>query len=61
MLLEDPAVPVRVERLVDRAQVERLRVRPLKREDAIHRPRFAGPLQHGFAEQEQKRRQKQER
>ena len=61
MLLEDPAVLVGVERLVNRTQVERILVRPLKSEDAIHRPRFAGPLQHGFAEQEQKRRQKQER
>ena len=54
MLLEDPAVLVGVERLVDRAQVERILVRPLKSEDAIHRPRFAGPLQHGFRREKQK-------
>jgi len=61
MVLEDPAVLVRVEGLVNPAQIERLRMRSLKGEYAVHRPRFAGPLQHGFAEKKQKTGQKQER
>jgi len=61
MLLEDPAVLVGVERLVNPAQIERIRMRSLKGEYAVDGPRFAGPLQHGFAEKKQKAGQKQER
>jgi len=61
MPFEDPAVLVGVERLVDPAQIERIGMRSLESEDAIHGPRFAGTLQYGFAEKKQQTRQKQER
>ena len=53
VLLEDAAVFVGIERLVDAAQVQRIGMAALKREHAIGGPHFTGPLQHRFAEQKQ--------